>query len=227
MISLAFAAIFLVVTHFGVASTPLRGALVGRIGEGAYLGAYSLVSLVAFAWLGWAWYHAPVVWLYPPWPWLRWVPAIAVPVALWAIVASVTTPSPTVVSSEGLLDRPDVVTGVLRVTRHPMLWGTVLWAAAHVVANPDLADWIGFSALGVLGLLGPFLIDARRARTHPEGWARFAAVTSNVPFVAIATGRQRVPTETRFWAQGLVGLAVAWGIGWLHPWVLGVVAFPW
>ena len=42
-----------------------------------------------------------------------------------------------------------------------------------------------------LGVLGTCHIESRQRGSHGEDWARFAAVTSVVPFAAIATGRNR------------------------------------
>ena len=53
MIELVLAALFLPISHFGISSTPLRAALVGRIGERAYLG-LSTPSSRSPRWSGWA-----------------------------------------------------------------------------------------------------------------------------------------------------------------------------
>ena len=55
MLNLTTAALFLIGTHFGIASTSLRAELVARIGEGAYRAVYSLLALVALVWLVTAW----------------------------------------------------------------------------------------------------------------------------------------------------------------------------
>jgi hypothetical protein len=49
MIALWSAAVFLLGSHFGTASSRLRDGLVHCLGEHGYLGSYSLVTLVAFA----------------------------------------------------------------------------------------------------------------------------------------------------------------------------------
>ena len=55
MPSLIAAALFLLASHFGISSTPLRAALVRRLGERGYLILYSLISFAAFGWLIGAW----------------------------------------------------------------------------------------------------------------------------------------------------------------------------
>lgn len=50
--------------------------------------------------------------------------------------------------------------------RHPMLWGTVIWAASHLLVNGDLASVVLFGGIGVWALLSITLIN----RAGP--WAR-------------------------------------------------------
>jgi len=69
MISLALAALFLPLSHFLIASTPLRGQLVYRFGDERYLAFYSASAVVAFAWLIIAYLRAPALglWATPGW----------------------------------------------------------------------------------------------------------------------------------------------------------------
>jgi uncharacterized membrane protein len=69
MTSLALAASFLLLSHFPIASTPLRGQLVRRLGEERYLASFSALTLVTFVWLVVAYLRAPalVLWATPRW----------------------------------------------------------------------------------------------------------------------------------------------------------------
>lgn len=49
---------------------------------------------------------------------------------------------------------------IKRVTRHPMLWGVVLWSVAHLLANGDKASIILFGSLGIYSLVD--MISANR-----------------------------------------------------------------
>ena len=222
MTMLFLAALFLPLSHFGISSSPLRATLVGRIGERPYQGLYSLVSFAAFTWLVVAYRHADarVLWVAPG-P----VKLAALPVVLLAfllVVVGLTTPNPTTVGAESLFDRPNVARGILRVTRNPFLWGTALWALAHIAASGELASLLFFGSIGALGLVGASLLDAKKARQHGERWQRFAAETSNLPFQAILEGRQHlVLGEIGVWR---VALAIAlFGIVLVaHPRLFGV-----
>jgi uncharacterized membrane protein len=67
----------------------------------------------------------------------------------------------------------------------------------------------------VLAALGTVLVDARK-KSNPD-WARFAAVTSNVPFVAIAQGRNRIVWREIGWLRPAIGLLFYFGVLVVHP----------
>jgi uncharacterized membrane protein len=82
--------------------------------------------------------------------------------------------------------------GMVRITRHPFLCGIALWALVHLIINGDLASLILFGSLLVLAVRGTLSIDAKRRRNFGEQWIKFAEVTSDIPFAAIAAGRNRL-----------------------------------
>jgi uncharacterized membrane protein len=101
-----------------------------------------------------------------------------------------------------LAQGPDIARGMVRITRHPFLWGVSLWALVHLIVNGDLASLILFGSLLVLALGGTATIDAKRRRSFGEQWMQFAAVTSNVPFAAIVVGKNQLGpavVEIGFW----------------------------
>jgi uncharacterized membrane protein len=221
MIPLALAALFLPMSHFLISSTPLRALLVRRLGEKPYSGAYSLLTVAAFAGLILAYRAAPAVALWSTPLWLRLVCELAVLLAILLLVAGLSTPNPTIVGRAALLDRADIVRGILRVTRNPFLWGAGLFALAHVVMIGETAATLLFGSIAFLGLIGAPILDAKKARQHPRAWAAFAAQTSDIPFLAIAQRRQRLS-----WREiGAWRIAVAAGLFMvllvLHPLLLG------
>jgi uncharacterized membrane protein len=221
MLNLTIAALFLIGTHFGISSTPLRAEVIARIGDTAYRGLYSLLSLVALGWLVTAWRAAPSIPLWEPGAGLRHLALALMPLAFLLVVCAVTAPNPTVVGQKPDPDAGSPATGIIRVTRHPFMWGVGLWAVLHVLANGDQASAIFFGTFAVLALAGTILIDARRTRENAPGWGVFLQATSNVPFVAVLQRRQRlVPGEIGLWRAALaLGLYVLFL--WLHPWLFG------
>jgi uncharacterized membrane protein len=70
--------------------------------------------------------------------------------------------------------------------------GSRAWALAHLIVTGDLASLILFGSLLVLALGGTLSIDAKRRRKFGEQWTQFADVTSDIPFAAITSGRNRL-----------------------------------
>ena len=220
---LALATLVFLATHF-VSSTPVRGSLVEAMGEKAYLGAYSVVSFVTIGWMAWAYLRAPFLplWLVPG---VKLWPLVVMPFSLVLVASGVMTKNPSAVGQAAALKADDPARGILRVTRHPVMWGIALWAAVHLVARGDVASLVFFGGFLVLALAGTALIDARKADTLGEEWARFAAVTSNVPFSAIVEGRNRFSAGEIGAKRVGTGVALYAIVLAAHPWLFGVRAY--
>jgi uncharacterized membrane protein len=122
--------------------------------------------------------------------------------------------------------KEDAASGMLRITRHPFLWGVALWSAVHLAANGDLPSVIFFGTFAILSVLGTFSIDARRQKKLGDAWQGFAGKTSNIPFLAILTGRNRLAIgELLSWRQAVALVAFA-AIMLSHHRLFGVSPFP-
>lgn len=211
--------------HAAIAGSGARFALIERFGEKRYRGAFSLASLVALLWLiheyGAAPYHP--LWVVPSA--LFYLPVLLVPLAFVLLVGAFSVPNPTGVGGEKALEHSEPARGMLRVTRHPFLWSAVLWALAHLFVNSDAASLIFFASLGLTALQGTFDIDRKRRRTHAETFRAFEAVTSNLPFAAIASGRNRLVLR-ELAAPIALGLLLAGLTIALHPRLFGAPALP-
>ena len=224
MIELLPAAALLLATHYGISSTPLRGWLVARIGERPYLILYSVVALGALIWLIVAYRRAPFIELWTAPAWSAWLPLVVMPFALLLLVCGVSTLNPTAVGAPDTLDQAEPARGILRVTRHPFMWGVALWALAHMAANGDAAALVLFGTFAVLALLGTLLIDHKFRARRGSQWQRFAAMTSNLPFAAILVGRQHLVLAEIGWERGGIALALYVVLLALHPWLFGLSA---
>ncbi|HVQ61443.1 MAG TPA: NnrU family protein [Burkholderiales bacterium] len=216
---LALATAVFIATHF-VPSTPLRPGLVAMLGEKAYLGLYSLVSLAAIAWMIWAYVKAPYERVWAGDEFKVWA-LVLMPVALVSVIAGGMSRNPSAVRQEGALASMGEPRGILRVTRHPIQWGIALWAVVHLVARGDTASLIFFGGFALLAILGTMLIDARKNRTLGADWQRFASSTSNFPFAAIIQGRNQFRFEEIGWKKVLIGLGVYFVFIFLHPYLFG------
>ena len=201
-------------THF-VASTPFRPKLVAALGEWPYRGVYSLVAFATLAWMIRAYARAPREAL---WTGLKVIPEIVMPFAL-ILLACGYWRNPTMVGADALLKSEDPARGMIRITRHPLMWGIMLWAGAHILARGDMRALIFFGGFVVLGGLGTILMDHRKKQN--PGWPRFAALTSNVPFVAVLQGRNRIVWREIGWKRPLIGLVAFAVLFFVHPWISG------
>lgn len=222
MQNLLIAALFFVGTHVGISSTSLRPQLIERVGINLYRLLYSLVSLVAIVWLITAYNAAPYVPLYYDSALLRHLPHILLLPALLLLVTALSQPNPTAVGQNPDPDAAEPARGMLRVTRHPFMWGVGLWAIGHVAANPDLASLVFFGSLLVLALGGAWLQDQRRTKEAPPGWGVFLQRTSFVPFGAVIERRNRFVWSEIGWARLAAALLLYVALLHLHPWLFGV-----
>lgn len=192
---LIVACIAFVGTHF-LLSHPLRRPLVERIGEGPFLGIYSLIAFATLGWMVVAYRALPEA--APLWP---------VGDGLWA-VASVLTYIAAVLFIGSLIRNPALpdpggtpakvpaARGVYAITRHPMMWSFALWALAHIAIFPQPAQIVLALTILILALVGAALQDIKKRRLQPDFWPRWQAATSYLPFAALARGQ--------------VGAAAAW-----------------
>src|SRR6516162_7184223 len=192
LLSLVIAGIAFCGSHVLLSSTRLRGALRDQLGERGFIAVYSLTSLVVFAWFVAAYATAPTIGLWPRQRWTALVPVSVMPLAAILLVAGYTTPNPTAVGMERSARADDPAPGILRVTRHPVMWAIGLWAASHVIANGDLRSLLFFGAFAALSLGGTLLIDRKKRLALGSDWPRLAEITSNLPFAALVAGRTRL-----------------------------------
>jgi uncharacterized membrane protein len=225
---IAAAMVFLAI-HLLISGTRVRDALTGAVGQGPYMGLFSLASIATLVWMGFAYSQARgagYAFYWAATPVTKWVQLGLTLAAFLLIVPGLMTPNPTSVRQEGALDRPDVAKGMLRVTRHPFLWGVALWAAGHLMVNGDVASLVLFGSLLGLAILGTFSIDAKRKRALGDKWDAFAAATSNIPFAAIAAGRQQLKLGEIGAARLGVALLVWIALILAHPYLFGASPLP-
>lgn len=228
MATLTIAALFWLFIHLVIAGSPLRGVLIARLGDNGFRGLFSLLSAIGLAGLIWGYGAARgaenlALWSAPLW--LHWLVDLAMLPTSVLIAGALTVPNPGLVGAEKLLAREEPARGMLRVARHPMLVAFALWALLHLMVNGDLASLLLFVAVLIVAAAGMLSIDRKRARAMPADWPRFAAVTSILPFAAIAAGRNRL-VMPELWLPLALGAGVWIGLLLLHPLLIGVPALP-
>lgn len=185
-------------------------------GSRGFTVAYSVLSLLLLAWMIAAYIHAPTLLLWGQEPWMRWVPPLVMPVVCVLAVAGLTMPNPFSIGP-GARGFDPARPGILRLTRHPVLWAAGLWAGAHVVPNGDVAALILFAPMLLLALAGPAMLDRKRRRVLGfEEWSALAAIPRDPVAMLREVG----------WKRILGGLLLYAALLHLHEPVIGVSPLP-
>lgn len=207
MIELVAALALFVALHSIPAAPSVRGRLVAVMGRPAYFGVYSLVSLAA---LGWVFHAALTVDYVPLWdtaPWQAHVTFLAAPLGLFFVIAGLCSVNPLSIS----VRQGEKMGAIVRITRHPVLWGFLFWSLGHLVPNGDLRSLILFGGFAVFSLGGVPMIEKRARKRLGGGWAAVADRTSSIPFAALLSGKVRPAIDAPMLvAAALTGLITWW-----------------
>lgn len=212
MTELLIAVVAFVGSHF-LLSHPLRAPIAGKIGEPAFAGLYSLVAFATLIWAVLAYRAAPSVqlWVSPQWAWH--VGYTVMLVACILLAGSLLAPNPALNMMGGVLKKSTEPQGVMRITRHPMMWAIGLWGLVHVAVSGREETLILAGGITVLALVGARLQDGKKAAQLGDAWAEYASKTSYLPFA-----------KGRFW-PGIVpviaGAVLFAALVWAHPLVIG------
>ena len=222
---LALASFVWFAIHAFVAGSELRWWLAGKLGERGFLGLFSIISLASLWFLIDAYRKAG---FYPLWftphP-LHWLPLIVMPFALVLLVGAFSVPNATRVGSEKVLERTNAARGVLRITRHPFLWSVALWSGAHLLVRGHVSAILFFGTLMITALRGTSSIDDKRRRTNKAEFARYTEITSNFPFAAIISGKNRLAIS-ELWVPLVVAALLLAVVLRLHERAFGFSPFP-
>ncbi len=112
---------------------------------------------------------------------------------------------------------------ITAITRHPVLWGFLLWAASHVPPNGDLVAVVLFGTMVAFSLVGFVLLDAKaRRRLGPARWRAMSRATSVLPFVALLSGRATLaPSRGSLIALASALALYAWFLAQGHALLIG------
>lgn len=196
-------------THLGMSSLRLRPRLVGALGEGGFLAAYSIIALAIFIPLIWLYFtskHAgEMLWYVPRGPLFSGVVYAGMAIAFVLLVSSFLRPSP-----GGVVPGDTTPRGVYRLTRHPMVMAFVVFALVHLLPNGSTADVAFFGGFALFALVGAAHQDQRKLATGPAGYRAFYEHTPFFPFTGrdtLAGLRELSPIAL---AGGLLLTATLW-----------------
>lgn len=131
-------------------SGALRESLVSKMGLNPYKGVFSLIALAGIVLIVIGKGQAAFVSVWDPSPQLQHLTRLLV------------------LAGFILLPAAHMKTNIKRFTRHPMLWGVVLWGVGHLLANGDRASMVLFGSFVVYSLAAMASANARGASKSVE-----------------------------------------------------------
>lgn len=139
--------------HLLPALVPARQVLVNRLGQNLYLGLYALISLSALVLIIIGKIYAEFTPIWNPPTWSKHATMLLMSLSFILFAAA------------------DMPSNIKRFTRHPMLWGVVVWSLAHLLANGDLASMLLFAGFGLYAVVVMPLLtrrgDKKQTRKYP------------------------------------------------------------
>ena len=222
MLSLSLATLFFLGIHLVISGTHLRNRLVNVLGEQAYMGLFSLLSIAGIIWMVMAFRAAPHIELWGQITSYRWLASVLILIAFLFVVLGSLSPNPTAIGGEALLAKQESVRGIVRITRHPFLVGAAIWSITHMIFNGDLAANIFFGGFFILSLVGPFAIDRKQRQASGQDWQAFAEQTSILPFAAIISGRNSLLLKEFLNWRLAVAIVIFIVVFQLHGFLFGV-----
>ena len=220
MMMLVVASAAFIGTHF-LMSHPLRASMAAALGERGFAAVYSLISLLTFGWMIWAYPAASAEAPQPLWDAGQWG-FVAATVLMWlgsVLFMGSLRRNPALPRPGKKIERIDEPNGVYSITRHPMMWGFALWALVHAIVNPTPASLVLSATIALLALVGAALQDEKKAKLMGDVWRDWRSKTSFMPYgrgpksadgFALVTGTILWLAAT--WAHGALGYrpAGAW-----------------
>lgn len=209
-------------THLAL-SHPLRAPLVKALGAIGFQILYTVVAFGCLWWISRAFHALPPqapLWDVGDalWALSTLVMLLASVLLMGSLIGNPAFPAPNV-------KVPGAARGVFAITRHPMLWSFALWGLAHILVLPIPAQFIVAGGFAAFALIGAAALDAKKTRAIPDVWRPWMAMTSYLPFQAIAQGRARFGG---FRPHDLMGGLVIWLVAtWAHLPAAGVAAGIW
>lgn len=140
-----------------------RTRLVLRLGRKPYRGLFAGLIVAALGLIVIGWRNVTLVNVYAP----PFYGGLLVPLLMFV--------------SFYLLAAASAPGNAVRILRHPMLLGTVIWASAHLLANGDNRSIVLFGGFGLWALLEIILVNRRE-----KSWRRPASVPFRKDLLTLA-----------------------------------------
>lgn len=197
-------------SHMLMSHTPIRAALIKRLGAGPFMGVYSLVSVAFFVPLVWIYinhkHEGALLWNLIAVPGVKHVAMLAALLGIAGVVAAYMQPPAT-----GIIPtKSKAPYGLTRITRHPLFMSFGLWGLSHCLINGYASDVAFFGGFPLFALIGCAHQDSRK-RQDPS-FDDYFAFTGFLPFSAQLAGKGRVVWGELPWLGLMIGAAAGVGL---------------
>ncbi len=194
-----------VVGHLFISIYAVHSRLLAMLGKNMYRLLHSGLAVVGLVLMVIGYGERPIeiLWALPPAAMMA--PVVIMPFALILLAGS-------------MVSKPSI----RRITRHPMLWGVFLWAAAHLVANGDKGSVMLFGGMLFYSVVAQWMGDRKMRHTDPQGWAALRHRTSAIPLLALFAGRTVPGGRDKGLLAVALGLLLYGALLYLHVYVSGV-----
>jgi uncharacterized membrane protein len=194
--------------HSIPARPAVRGKLISLLGRNTYIALYSLASVAALAWLFHAALNTDYVELWSPAPWQAWITLVFAPIGIFLVLAGLLSPNPYSISFRRASEPEGAI---VAVTRHPVLWGFLLWSLSHLAPNGDLGSLFLFGGFAAFSMGGFVMLERRAKKRMGAGWAEHSQRSSVIPFAAVLSGNVQLRKDFPMIAALLACIVtVAW-----------------
>jgi uncharacterized membrane protein len=231
MLELTIALALFVALHSIPAIPAIRARLIAAIGHRAYIVVYSIVSTAVLAWLFAAALRTDYIELWPPAAWQAWVTLVAAPLGIFLVLAGLMSRNPLSVSlrpastgntTSGAQKTPPPPGRIVAITRHPVLWGFLIWSLGHLVPNGDLRSLVLFGGFAAFSAGGLAIMERRARRKFGPQWPDIRRQSSVLPFAAALDGRTRLGIDAPMMIAATLTAAIVLRLltgG--HAWMVG------
>ena len=176
-----FSAFALFLALHSIPAVPaIRSTIISRMGRTGYFFGYSVASTLALVWLFAAALSMDYIPLWEFHPWHAVVTFALAPLGGFLVIAGLLSANPLSVSIRTSGDCGAIV----RITRHPVLWGFSIWALGHIVANGDLRSLLLFGGFALFALGAIPMVEKRAKRRLGARWQPLSMGTSILPLRA-------------------------------------------
>jgi uncharacterized membrane protein len=180
--------IFLSIHSVSIVAPAWRDKTAARMGEGAWKGAYSLISIASFALLVWGYGIArqdPIV-LYTPPIWARSLSAVLM-LPVFPLLLATYFPG-----------------RIKAALKHPMLAAVKFWALAHLISNGTLADLLLFG-----GFLAWAVADRISFKRRPQRPLHTLPASKFNDVIAVVLGLVLYAVFMQWLHARLIGVSLA------------------